>query len=24
VDMALRPYGENGALVMSFDNMEEY
>ncbi len=24
VDMKLRPYGENGPLVMSFDNMEDY
>jgi len=24
VDMRLRPYGENGPLVMSFDGMEEY
>ncbi|MBU4317532.1 MAG: bifunctional [glutamate--ammonia ligase]-adenylyl-L-tyrosine phosphorylase/[glutamate--ammonia-ligase] adenylyltransferase [Proteobacteria bacterium] len=24
VDMRLRPYGENGPLVMSFDNMETY
>ena len=24
VDMRLRPYGENGPLVMSFDNMENY
>ena len=24
VDMKLRPYGENGPLVMSFDNMEHY
>ncbi|MCF8068253.1 MAG: bifunctional [glutamate--ammonia ligase]-adenylyl-L-tyrosine phosphorylase/[glutamate--ammonia-ligase] adenylyltransferase [Desulfobacterales bacterium] len=24
VDMRLRPYGENGPLVMSFDNMEQY
>ena len=24
VDMRLRPYGENGPLVMTFDNMEDY
>ncbi len=24
VDLRLRPYGENGPLVMSFDNMEDY
>ena len=24
VDMRLRPYGENGPLVMSFDNLEDY
>jgi [glutamine synthetase] adenylyltransferase / [glutamine synthetase]-adenylyl-L-tyrosine phosphorylase len=24
VDMKLRPYGENGPIVMSFDNMEDY